>query len=103
MYPVRKSLLPVMLAGTLFAPAAHAASASEAGPGHGSVFQLATLPSGTRLRRRLRGAKDRTNAPRRVRASGAGATRRPADENVLPQLSSAGTSARGPPRFVIDP
>jgi hypothetical protein len=99
MYLLRKSLLPLMAAGTLFAPAAHAAEASGAGPGHGSVFQPATLPPRTRIRRRLRSAKDRMNAQSRVRASGARPTRRPVNENVLPQRASDGTSARGPPRF----
>ena len=50
MYPLRKSLLSVMLAGTLFAPAAHATQTPGAGQGHGSVFQLATLPPHTRRR-----------------------------------------------------
>jgi hypothetical protein len=94
---VRRSLLPVMLAGALFAPAAHATQTPGAGPGHGSVFQLATLPP--RPRRRLQCAKVRAIAWWRRRARGATATGRPADANVRPQLSTNDTSARGPPRF----
>src|SRR5471032_566091 len=99
MYLLRKSLLSVMLVGTLFAPATHAAQTPGTGQGHGSAFQLATLPSRATLRRRKRGAKARTTAWWRRRGPGAAATHRPLDTNVRPQLSSDSTSARGPPRF----
>jgi hypothetical protein len=99
MYPLRRSLLPVILAGALFAPAAHAAQTPGSGPGHGSVFQLATLPTRTRPRRRLQSAKVRASAWWRRRAPGAATTGRPADAHVRPQLSTNDTSARGPPRF----
>jgi len=88
-----------MLAGALFAPAAHAAQMPGAGPGHGSVFQLATLPPRTRLRCRMRGVRVRTLARWGRRAPGSAATGRAADANIRPQFSSDGTSARGPPRF----
>jgi len=99
MFLLRKSLLSVLLVGTLFAPAAHAAQTPGTGQGHGSAFQLATLPSRAKLRRRKRGSKERTNARWRRRVPGAAATRRPLETSVRPQLSADGTSARGPPRF----
>ena len=101
MYLLRRSLLPVMLAGALFAPAAHAAQMRGAEPGHGSVFQLATLPPRTRLRCRMRGVRVRTLARWGRRAPGSAATGRPAEVNIRPQLSTNDMSARGPPSIPV--
>src|SRR3954453_5170773 len=99
MYPLRRNLFPLILAGALFAPAAHAAQPAGPGPGQGSVLQLATLPTRTRPRRRIQGAKVRAIAWWRRRALGAATTGRAANAKVRPQLSTSDTSARGPPRF----
>ncbi len=94
----RRRLLPVVLAGVLFAPAAYAAPMPGAESGHASVFQVA-LPPRTRPRRRLQCVSVRAIAWRRRQARGAAATGRPADGNVRSQLSPNDTSARGPPPF----
>jgi hypothetical protein len=99
MYLLRKSWLPVVLAGALFAAAPHAAQTSEPGMGQGSVFPLAALPLRAGLQRRMHSAKRRVIAWWLRRAPGAAVTGCPAAATIRPQRSSAGTSARGPPRF----
>ena len=101
MYPLRRSLIPVILAGALFAAAAHAGAVSGAGQALGPVFQLATISLRMRLGRGMRGAKLRTIAWLRRPAPGTAATGGSADANVRLQLSSNDTSARGPPRFAV--
>src|SRR3954447_18553302 len=93
MYPLRRNVFPLILAGALFAPAAHAAQPAGPGPGHGSVLQVATVPTRTRPRRGIQGAKLRAIAWCR-RAVGAATTGRAANAKVRPQLSTSDSSAR---------
>jgi hypothetical protein len=102
MHLPRKSSFTVMLVAALFgAPALASVQAPGAyGDGdHPPVIHLATLPSRTPLRRRVRGAKARLigwRAGRWVR--GAAARIRAGRETVQPRLPPHESFARGPPR-----
>ena len=101
MYPFRRSLIPVILAGALFAPEAHAAQTPGAGPGHAPVLRLATVPPCTRIRRGRRRGKLRTIAWWRRPEPAIAATGHTAGASFRPQLSSNDTSARGPPPLPV--